>query len=1255
MSNQVADLYYAFEVVPKDTVTIPFLLANATILDDSYFDVEFKPTANEQAYIRAVLHGELNIDSKRHYPSGKPVIPAYINLPGLEYKLDYTSGVDGGFNSDSTYISFASPQKKVGGFLVSLDNFDVGISNIDNNVAVDFDLAIGIGKGNVGIQAASSFKLKSNFSTSNLSNGTSGMTQSLKTLNIDQVLFDSVSIGLDLEKFKMHGSAYWYNDALEGGDDTEGESARNKGIKGDLSVELPVAGVKGRFAAGFGTYGTPPPIEEGVAIEYDSTFYSYWFVDGALRFGSGIAFCPGLALYGLGGGVAYNMIRTDSIIAIDTTNKNIGVNVFEPQYDAFNIKLLGIIGTTPSPNAFNADISMSAQIVNGGIDMLSINGDGYIATPLEDRSNPTIWADVGLNMYLPNEERAFTMDGHLNVAMNLDSTLYGNLPDSDMDFQLVAGRFHASQDLWYFYLGEPDMTPGVGDDPRGSAQLSLGDNLKVDMKTYMMVGHGVPTELPPLPPEIESILGNPSGELEGTASNNKNNGSLGGVDYSTGKGFAHGSYASIEAQIDAKIIYANLNAYLGYDMNLTQDLSQYCSSTGQLRGINGWYAQGQAYAGIEGGVGLRFKLFGTQREFHIMDLAAAIALTGGGPKPFYFGGRASIHYELLGGKVKGNSSFKFSVGERCSPMSSNPFAGLDIIENINPIDNATEIFVGKNMSVKFALPMDKPLYVPTPIYDANNEIERIEEHSFTPKFTVSLTDKNNNPIQTQAINWADDSNHEQFFMLPTNMLEANKTYKLKITVKAIDNNNNKWLIDETTGNTWKIDTLVEFTTGQYPENFEPFVSYNVPLSFERYYLQNISNAGRIYLTSHLDQNFYFPTSIPGTKGTFSYFVRFTNLESQENIEVPFTYVNYANSEPQLRFTVPKLDNQAIYALQVIRKGAFSSKSTNNGMPKGKKEMTIVSTSQNGISTEITLTNDKISPGKQTANNEDLLYYTYFRTSKFNSLKEKINAISFGSTEYIGSEDNKKLKINMTLDEPFEKRDFKPFVPANSNISNMVFEPKIKIRDPFDTYYHTNKAKAKIWGFINNYNENVKGGLTQSNIPDNLRIDWGIYTNYWLSPNRFHSTLSNPLSESEVETLWNNYLSTGQMNNASFSSKATVGGMNLNILSNPSAFIIYDTHFKVHKDKLDLKDWVLNYYSSYCGIQPCLFFLNQYPSFHNKYTVMKNTNFRIDANTGTYKLSFYPNGTDKPGEYFPNIFKGVNINFSTPSFGQMNKN
>ncbi|MBK9397821.1 MAG: hypothetical protein IPN55_11535 [Saprospiraceae bacterium] len=98
----------------------------------------------------------------------------------------------------------------------------------------------------------------------------------------------------------------------------------------------------------------------------------------------------------------------------------------------------------------------------------------------------------------------------------------------------------------------------------------------------MMVGHGVPTSLPPLPLEVQNILNNPSGDLDGTTSATNVNAQGGGVDYESGAGFSHGAYGSLNASIDARIIYAALSVYLGYDMNITkQDVT--CANTGRAK------------------------------------------------------------------------------------------------------------------------------------------------------------------------------------------------------------------------------------------------------------------------------------------------------------------------------------------------------------------------------------------------------------------------------------------------------------------------------------------------------------------------------------------------------------------------------------------------------------------------------------------------------------------------------------------------
>ena len=50
------------------------------------------------------------------------------------------------------------------------------------------------------------------------------------------------------------------------------------------------------------------------------------------------------------------------------------------------------------------------------------------------------------------------------------------------------------------------------------------------------------------------------------------------------------------------------------------------TSNGEVNepGVNGWYGKGRAYAGIEGAVGVKGKIFGKEIDIKIIELVAAI-------------------------------------------------------------------------------------------------------------------------------------------------------------------------------------------------------------------------------------------------------------------------------------------------------------------------------------------------------------------------------------------------------------------------------------------------------------------------------------------------------------------------------------------------------------------------------------------------------------------------------------------------------
>lgn len=1241
--NEVDPVHlYSFDVSVMQDITFPFLIAEATILDDSYLEINFLPGSEEEAYIKTLLHGTLSIDSETFYPSNLPELPTDIKLMEMEYQIDYTSG-ETGFDQDNTYLAFASPQKSVGAFPISMDDFGVALNASYETVAVQFSIGLSFGSEELDIAASATFSIVSNIETMEvltgiMGDGIGGAIQTAKKFRLDRVVFDSISVGLVKENFSILGKIMFYNIPLEGG-------GRDKGAKGSISVTLPIAGIFGRLNAIFGTYGTPPEVPPGGTFAYSENFFPYWFVDGIIGSEAAIPICSGVGIYGFGGGVGYNMIQTAGYTVIE--GEIIGEPVYTPTYNSFMIKAGIMLGTMPSPTAFNGDITISVQFVNGGLDMIGFQGDGYVMTPINERNDPQLYVGVAIAFYTQNETRDWFMDGSLKVAANIgEGTLVGNMQGGDIPNQMVLGLFYASAETWFFHMGAPDFNPHDSDDPRGSALMSFEDVLEVHFKLYMMVGHGIPTSLPPLPVEIQSILNNPSGELDGTTSATNVNSDLGGVDYELSAGFAHGAYGSLTVDIDAKLIFASLAVHLGYDMNITkQDVT--CANTGKAKGVNGWYAEGQAYAGMTGALGVKIKVFGVEQNFNLFSLAAAIALSGGAPAPSYFEGQAAVYFSLLGGKLEGSSTFKMSVGERCTPLSNDPLAGIDFYEYIDPAQDERDVIPSARSLVRFILPMDEEIVIPTPIFNSDGELDRVVNNSYRPEITYILKEDfgAKNTVLCQPINWLNDNVHDAMVVRPQQMLQQNRFYTMTLKVRAWDLQTDNWL--RVDGRAWSQDTVIRFRTGSWPPDLYEFVSYTVPLPYERFYLQNELNIGRIYFTQGLPQDHYFPATAPFGSQPMQYKIRFTKLDDQTVTDVNFIN-NSSGSDPHLRFNMPDLENEAIYAMQVIRKNPNIM-----GTVVMRETATIVETENESLIANLA----ELPPGEQTQGNEFLLYHMYFRTSKYNTLKAKMQAADLDNTLYThtASTFGNKLNINMTIAESFEQRDFERFRPGITENEDLLFEPRIRVLDLFNKPYHDDKAIPKIWGFQEHYENDIQGGFFNWNWPDDLKMEWSQNMLHRLKKLNINTNLKPPLSESEISTLWQNYMAGGSLSSMSY--QLNTGIINVITLpggsGNTSNFTVkYDIHHEICKDKADIMDWSIDYLARSLVIPPYnyqSYFQMYHPSFIQKKNQLNNTNLKLQGNTGSYNLQLSRNVSHRPGEELFNIFTMYSLNFSTPGY------
>jgi hypothetical protein len=85
-------------------------------------------------------------------------------------------------------------------------------------------------------------------------------------------------------------------------------------------------------------------------------------------------------------------------------------------------------------------------------------------------------------------------------------------------------------------------------------------------------------------------------------------------------------------------------------------------------GDNGWYAQGQMYAGLWGELGVQLDLLFVRFRAPILSMSAAMLLHGNFPNPSGFRGRAAVHFSVLNGAITGDASFYAEAGQQCTLM-----------------------------------------------------------------------------------------------------------------------------------------------------------------------------------------------------------------------------------------------------------------------------------------------------------------------------------------------------------------------------------------------------------------------------------------------------------------------------------------------------------------------------------------------------------------------------------------------------------
>jgi hypothetical protein len=199
---------------------------------------------------------------------------------------------------------------------------------------------------------------------------------------------------------------------------------------------------------------------------------------------------------------------------------------------------------------------------------------------------------------------------------------------------------------WYIKIGNPE--------PGGErVQISVLDF--INLQAYLMVGTNLPP-MPPLPPEVTELLGIPAPVRP--------------AEIGRGDGFAFGAEARFEPpELRFLIFYASIRFLVGFDVALLNYGATAQCADGHAMGANGWYATGQMYARLDASVGLYVDLWFIQGKFEILGLTVGALLQAGLPNPTWIDGAVAGSYSILGGLISGYCNFRFTLGERCIPVS----------------------------------------------------------------------------------------------------------------------------------------------------------------------------------------------------------------------------------------------------------------------------------------------------------------------------------------------------------------------------------------------------------------------------------------------------------------------------------------------------------------------------------------------------------------------------------------------------------
>ena len=1004
---------YTLSVRPTDSLDFDVWNANVVLKRESFIELKVK---DGKFLPKANLTGRINIASGLGKDGNASKTKNTVDFKGIKFQNLLLQTESPKLSVD--YFGYKGNQK--------LANFPVVINEIGleaplggNYVNLIFDFNINLSSESDGANGAGAkLVIEGQFEEQN----------GRDRFQFKGIDLERISIAMDVAGTQLKGAIFIFED-----DPTYGT-----GFAGAVGA---------KFKTGF-------KLEvEAKALFGRTADFRYWFADAQAVSPVGIPIFAGFSLNTFGGGI-YNHMKMVGVNSkgVNNAHNSIGASssgvIYAPDgASGMGMKAMVGITTINSQDLFHASLEFGMTYRRlGGLRDIYFKGRGELVSVIPadfssivlGKLNEIIDDDV---LTLPNPPPAGgAISADVFIGYDFVNDIFQATSELYVNYGIIKGVGAQGRAGWLDFYSAPNdwhILVGTPNDPIGM-EINIGI-IKKKTKSYFMTGKNIPGSPPP-PPIVAKILGLEANALDYTRDLNS---------LESGNGMAFGSHISVDTgDLSFLIFYARFQAGMGFDIMLKDYGDAYCKGSTEQIGLNGWYANGQAYAYLQGELGLRFKLFGSRKKIPIIRGGAAVLVQARLPNPVWVRGYVGGHYNLLGGLIKGKFRFKLELGEKCEIVGGSPIDGIVVIGSMTPKTDSDDVDVFAAPQVVFNMPLNKVFEIPDDTGDRKYKI-------ILDKFEVTQ----NAQAITGKIEWNTTNDVAVFYS--HEILPPNKKIKVHVQLHFEEYINNRWEIIKEDGKVSLETKEIVFTTGEAPTTIPlQNIEYMYPVVDQQNFYREEYNTG--YVKLKRGQNYLFEAAPDWTK-----MIRFT---SEQGTAIEKTFV-YNVGAKQLTFNIPEnLEGETSYT------------STINLVPKATSIDANVTqkatTTQLGNSDENTLTvTQKEATETKIAENERKLLEFVFRTSLFKTFDKKMKAMKESDVLYrrITFPYGLTLVSKIEYLEAFDLLELK----GNGQTRN---KPLIQARAVLDDSYFTNIIKPLLY-----QNYPLNGGITVTRNTDEVGV------------------------------------------------------------------------------------------------------------------------------------------------------------------------